>query len=313
MKQFLLPHLICPACLPGEIPLDLSTPHMSGDDIISGELFCRKCRRRFPIKEGIAFLIPDPKGYSSGGQLRYDEQDTANRYLWSHYADLMGCRGIGDANTAWADCLADRSSSALDAGCAVGRLTFEMAARNNWAVGCDLSQNFVRIARQLAHNRKLKFSLPLEGALRETFQCDLPVAWRSDNVEFIVADVLALPFARNTFRQTSSLNLLDRVTYPLAHLYEMNRVAQLHDASFLFADPFSWSTAAAPEERWLGGTASGKYAGRGIDNVRQLLTGKDKILTPPWRIIQEGEITWTMRTHTNHRELINSQFLQAVR
>lgn len=313
MKQFLLPYLICPACLPDEISLEVTAKRMEKDDIITGEFFCKKCKRRFPVKEGVATLLPDPESYSTGGQLRYDDNEMANRYLWSHYADLMGHSEASHANAAWAVCLSDKSSLALDAGCAVGRLTFEMAARSEWAVGCDLSLNFIRAARRLAQERNGTFSLPCEGNLREIFHFELPANRRSDNVEFIVANVLALPFARNTFQQTSSLNLLDRVNYPLAHLYEMNRVARSVGASFLFADPFSWTTAAAPEEKWLGGTTSGKYAGRGIDNVRLLLTGKDSILTPEWKITREGSVTWTMRSHANHRELINSVFLLAER
>ena len=313
MKQFLLPHLICPVCLPGEMPLEVAAKKMEGDDIVTGELFCKKCRKRFPIKEGIAFLLSDPGGCPVGGQLRYEEREMVNRYLWSHYADLMGCAVVREASTAWAGCLAEKVSSAFDAGCAVGRLTFEMASRSEWAVGCDLSHTFIRMARRLAHERRCTFSLPLEGNLRETFHGELPASWRSDNLEFVVADALALPFSRGTFQQVSSVNLLDRVAYPLAHLYEMNRIAQTCDASFLFADPFSWSTAAAPEERWLGGTATGKYAGRGVDNVRSLLAGKDSLLVPAWQIAREGSVTWTMRSHTNHHEVIRSEFLVAKR
>jgi uncharacterized protein YbaR (Trm112 family) len=313
MKQFLLPHLICPACLPGEIPLEPNVKRLEGNDIITGELFCKKCRQKFPIKDGIAILLPDPESYTTGGQLRYEERETANRYLWSHYADLAGDVEVCESNAAWARCLAEKTSSAFDAGCAVGRVTFEMASRSEWAVGCDLSLNFIRTARRLAHERRCSFSLPLEGNLREAFQCELPADWRFDNAEFVVANAMAIPFKKGTFHQISSLNLIDRVSYPLAHLFEMNRVAQLRDARFLFADPFSWSTTAAPEERWLGGTTTGKYAGRGIENVRQLLTGKDKILNPSWSIRGDGSISWAMRTHTNHRELIRSEYVVAER
>jgi len=313
MKQFLIPHLICPACLPGEFPLEATVKRLDRDDIVTGELFCKKCRRRFPIKAGIAVLLPTLESYSTGGQLRYEERDTLNRYLWSHYADLAGDLEVRESNAAWAGCLAQKSSSALDAGCGVGRLTFEMATRGNWAVGCDLSHSFIRMARRLVQERRCSFSLPLEGNLRESFHCELPAGWRTDNIEFIVADATALPFAQGCFQQVSSLNVLDRVHYPLVHLYEMNRVAQTEGASFLFADPFSWSATAAPEERWLGGTTAGKYAGRGIDNVRLLLTGKDKILSPAWQIKSEGSITWMMRSHANHRELIRSEFIISER
>ena len=116
MKRFLLPHLICPTCLPKEHQLLVSVGHEKDGDISTGYLSCAKCKRRFPIKEGIALLLPDPDGCLSGG-----------------------------------------------------RITFEMAARSKWAVGCDLSQSFVKTARRLARDRKLTYSLHLEGNLRETF------------------------------------------------------------------------------------------------------------------------------------------------
>lgn len=313
MKNFLLPHLICPACLPKECQLAHSIKSENDGDIITGNLTCTKCKCCFPIRDGVAYLLQHPDGGPSGGQWRYEESDIMNRYLWSHYADLAGDPENGEANMRWASYLANESVSAVDAGCSVGRVTFEMAARGGWAVGCDLSFNFIKMARRLARDRHVTFSLPLEGNLRETFHIRIPEAWRTDNLEFVVADALKMPFARNTFQQIASLNLLDRVSYPLAHLFEMNRIAKIERSSFLFADPFSWSTTAAPEELWLGGTTTGPYKGRGLENVRSLLEGKGHILTPPWNISCEGAITWKMRSHCNHCELIKSQFLIAER
>jgi len=313
MKRFLAPLLICPACLPQERPLELSATREVGDDITAGTLSCRKCRRRFPIREGIAILLPDPEATPAGGQWKYEEAATVASYLWSHFADLLGDPEAGDAYPAWARCLAPQASRAFDAGCAVGRLTFEMAQRSELAVGCDLSQAFIRTARQLARERRLTFTLPLEGNLRETFPLDIPAAWRTDNLEFIVADALRLPLARESFSQVASLNLVDRVRHPLAHLFEICRIARSTGAALLFSDPFSWSTANAPEEAWLGGTAENPYAGRGIDNVRALLAGREGILSPPWRVTREGSVLWKIRSHRNHFELIRSELLVAER
>ncbi len=314
MKRILLPHIICPACLPKEHQLSLSAHCEEDGDIITGTLSCKKCNRRFPIRDGIAHLIPDPDNGPSGGQWRYEEAEMTDRYLWSHYGDLLGVADFGVANSQWAEFLcALNPAVSFDAGCSVGRLTFEMAARSSLAVGCDLSHGFIKTARRLARERQLKFSLPLEGNLRESFCIELPDTWRSDNVEFVIADALRVPFAGDTFGQIASMNLLDRVSYPLAHLFEMNRVASNQRASFLFADPFSWSTSAAPEELWLGGTINGPYKGRGLDNVRSLLEGKCKILTPQWSISLSGVIPWKIRTHCNHYEVIRSEYLIAMR
>ncbi len=313
MKRILLPHLICPTCLPKEYPLRLTVHREMEDDIVAGILSCGKCNRRFPIREGIAHLLPNPDSGPSGGQWRYEEGGMTDRYLWSHYGDLLGDPDSGTAGAQWAASLADHISAAFEAGCSVGRITFEMAARSDLAVGCDLSGNFIKTARRLARDRHLEFTLPLEGNLLENFSLSLPESWRTDNVEFIVADALRIPFARDTFCQVASINVLDRVSYPLAHLFEMNRVARSRHASFLFADPFSWSAGPATEELWLGGTMTGPYPGRGAKNVRSLLEGQGNILVPPWRIERTETIAWRMRTHCNHYEVIKSDSLSAVR
>lgn len=310
MKRFLLPHLICPACLPKEHQLSIAVDQEEDGDIINGRLCCDRCKRRFPIRDGIALLLPNP---DSEGHWRYEDSATMNRYLWSHFADLHGETDNAQAITTWAGFLAPAGGPSLDAGCSVGRIVFEMAARSGWAVGCDLSHIFVRTARRLARERTLKYSLPLEGNLRETFQINLPETLPTENVEFVVADALRLPFARDTFQQTASLNVVDRVDYPLAHLFEMNRVACSREASFLFASPFSWTSSEIPEERWLGGTATGPYAGRALDNVRSLLEGKGKVLAPPWRIVRDSCVQWRMRSHSNHCEVFKSQTLVANR
>lgn len=314
MKRLLAPYLICPACLPREHSLDLRVDKEGeGGDISSGTLVCRSCSKRYPIRDGIALLLTDPGAAPSGGQWRYEEGGTLSTYLWSHYADLMGDREAGSAYAEWAGLLAQREGMSLDAGCATGRLTFEMAARSGFAVGCDLSLSFIRMARRIAHERAISFTLPGEGRELDEFSLSLPAEWRSDNVEFVLADVLRLPFARELFSQVSSVNLIDRVRYPLAHLYELNRVARKSPAAFLFSDPFSWSDANTPEEAWLGGTDKCAYPGRGIDNVRQLLQGKENVIAPPWHIDAAGEVWWKIRSHRNHFELIRSNFLAASR
>lgn len=314
MKRFLLPLLICPACLPREEPLTLAAvDRESGDDITSGRLDCPRCRHRFAISAGIARLLPEPEGGAAGSTWRYEDSEMVARYLWSHYADLSGVPANGAANDRWAGLLTTVAAPALDAGCAVGRLSFAMANRSAWTVGCDLSASFVTAARRLARERVLTFSLPLEGNLRETFRVTLPTDWRSDNVEFVVADALRLPFAKGAFSQASTLNLLDRVTHPLGHLFELNRVTARTGARLLFASPFSWGSDYTPETRWLGGTASGEFSGSGLDNVRLLLQGRGKILAPPWQIAASGAVEWRMRSHRNHQELINSHYLVAER
>lgn len=312
MKDFLLPHLICPACLPKEYPLAVAAAKSDRGDISDGSLSCPKCRKKFPIRDGIALVVTEPDAIQSGGQLRYEEKGVLNTYLWSQFADIGGDAEASDAYRSWSAVIPTGEFS-LDVGCAVGRMTFEATAGGGAAVGCDLSLSFIRAARALAYTRRVTFSLPFEGNLTQDFNIELPEEWKTDCVEFIVADAQRLPFRRETFDRISSLNLLDRVRYPLAHLFEINRAARTSGATLLVSSPYSWSTANTPEDAWLGGTTTGRYSGSGHENLRTLLGGRDDILKPVWYIAAEGSVWWKLRSHRNHFELIRSEYVVAKR
>ena len=111
----------------------------------------------------------------------------------------------------------------------------------------------------------------------------------------------------------ASLNLVDKIPSPLAHLREMNRVARENNSQFLISDPFSWSSDMAKQEAWLGGVTEGAYAGKGIDNIRSLLTTGNEGFLPGWKIEKQDHIWWKIRNHKNHFELIRSRFIKAGR
>jgi uncharacterized protein YbaR (Trm112 family) len=55
MKKELMNILACPVCK-GE--LELTADEEKGQEIISGSLYCRKCRVRYPIVDTIPNLLP---------------------------------------------------------------------------------------------------------------------------------------------------------------------------------------------------------------------------------------------------------------
>lgn len=311
MKKQLLDLLVCPHCLPQEHPLVADIIQERDNDIETGALQCTGCRALFPITEGVALLDPHATDIQRTTD-RYETEEVVSSYLWSHFSDLLGDEQASRAYATWAGLMRPQSGLALDAGGAVGRFTFEMSTRCDFAVGIDTSQAFVRAARQLMRQRSLVVGLKDEGLLRREATIRLPDDWRSDRVEFVVANALALPFRSKSIGLFSSLNLVDKVPSPLAHLREMNRVTRNAKAQFLLSDPFSWSTEAAPLTEWLGGTAEGRFAGKGLVNVARLLAGS-KELAPNWRVDEPGSVWWTIRTHTNHYELIRSCYVHASR
>ena len=309
MKQDLVSLLICPACLPGEVQLQETVREISRGDIEAGELRCPRCRRVYPIEDGVADLDPSGVPGGKGPANKYESAPVLSSYLWSHYADLFHDENASDAYRRWASLMEPHPGLAVDAGAAVGRFTFEMGRKADLAVGVDNSRAFIRAARELMKHRAMTVPLKQEGNIFTETLLALPPEWDSGRVEFIVADALALPFRSKTFMAQASLNLIDKVPHPLKHLHEMNRVARDNEAQLLLSDPFSWST----EEDWLGGKDNGPYSGRGMDNIIALLQGENRQLLPAWRIVRQGHIWWKIRNHANHFELIRSCFVKADR
>ena len=313
MKKLLLEMLVCPACLPDEIALKAAITEQQQEDIAEGVLTCPKCGGAYPIREGIAFLDPSPQTEANAASNKYETAPVVSSYLWSHYGDILGDPEASSAYAEWAGLVSGGPGVVLDIGAAVGRFTFEMSSTHDFAVGIDNSVAFIRAARELMIHGRIPVALRQEGLLTREETVVLPEAWKADKVEFIVADALALPFRSKSFSVLASLNIADKVPLPLKHLQEVNRTARDKEVQFVLSDPFSWSTEAAREEDWLGGTETGPYAGRGIDNIIFLLEGKDRMLLPAWRIVRQGHVWWKIRTHANHFELIRSCFVKAER
>jgi len=313
MKELLVDFLICPSCLPLEAPLKCLISEKDGEDILSGSLYCPQCNHHYPIQDGIAIILPVSSEVDPQVPSKYENAILVSSYLWAHYADILKDMNATAAYEEWAELLRDDSGVSLDAGCSVGRFTFEMSRKSGFAVGIDNSRAFIKTARQLMIDSQMAFSIPEEGLLKEQRIIKLPETFDSAKVEFVVGDVQYLPFRGNTFSSVASLNLVDKIPSPLAHLREMNRVAGETNAQFLFSDPFSWSADVAAEGKWLGGTTEGPYSGKGIDNIRSLLTTGGEGFSPRWQIEKQDRIWWKIRNHKNHFELIRSCYIKAIR
>ena len=309
MKRAILEMLVCPRCLPQEIALNGEVTREREGDITEGTLACPGCGSVYPITEGIAFLDPSPAMAAS----KYETAPVVSSYLWSHFGDLMGDPEASSAYADWTSLVSGSSGAVLDIGCAVGRFAFETSRTHDFVVGIDNSLAFIRSARGLMLAGRKTVALRQEGMLVREETVVLPAAWRTERVEFIVGDALALPFRSRTFSVAASLNIADKVPYPLKHLKEANRVSREQEAQFLLSDPFSWSEEVARQEEWLGGTDTGPFAGRGLDNIAALLAGRDRLLQPPWQVTRQGHVWWKIRTHANHFEQIRSCYVKAER
>lgn len=313
MKSFLVELMACPNCLPEENGLSLEPWETQAGEILSGKLLCAVCGRRYAIDGGIADFLGPSSPKTMGNTLRYESLEALSAYLWSHYGDVAGERSAAAAYRRWSGQIDPGYGPALDAGCAVGRFTFELSLQYDLAVGIDASRNFILTAKKLQQSGRLEFDLPEEGRCVSRRVIALPSAWDPERVEFIIADAQAIPFRRGSFGGVASLNLIDKLPRPMKHLKEVNRVARTNPVQFLFSDPFSWSTGFTAEEEWLGGQSGGRFRGAGFDNVRAIFEGKTREVEPPWTILNQGSIWWRIRNHRNHFELIRSWYFKARR
>jgi uncharacterized protein YbaR (Trm112 family) len=310
MKRQLVDSLVCPVCLPAERKLLVESMEALGNEVLRGFLQCTSCGRQFPIEDGIPDFLPPTTVTSQG---RYEQPRVLSSYLWSHYADLFGDEEATAAYGHWSSQLNPGVGMALDVGYAVGRFTFELSRKVDFAVGIDTSREFIRKARELQQTGELEFDLVEEGCLTRRQTIRVPTSRARGSVEFMLADAQALPFLNGAFTCVASLNVVDKIPRPMTHLRELNRVAKGSGAQLLFSDPFSWSKDFAGEEEWLGGLPGGACPGAGLDNVRAILEGRQPGLAPPWTIHDHGSVWWKLRTHRNHFELIRSWYLKAIR
>ena len=316
MKKWLEGVLICPECAPHEVPLDLKVGEVreeDSDDVIEGELSCPACSRAYTIHNGVAVLLPDASKAALMNDAGYNSRSMLSAYLWSHFCDMLKDPQATEAYRTWSSYFRESSGWALDIGCSVGRLSFELSKTHSRVIGIDTSVSFIEKARELLRNRKLRFDLIVEGFITEERACEFDPRWAYDRVEFVVADALALPFPKNYFSTVTSINVLEKVSRPIQHMLDVSRVLKDTRSMFVFSDPFSWDETALDPALWLGGIKSADIQPRGIDTVIELLNGKDGIMSPPLTIADRGKVQWKIRKTENLWEHITSLFVVGTR
>ncbi len=309
MKKWVADRLICPECIAKQIPLELISHKETFDDIIEGKLECRRCHRQYPISGGIATLLPDKTRTVVNSKNGYNSPAMLSAYLWSHFSDLLNEKLATDAYRVWSNSFQPTQGDALDVGCAVGRLAFELSQTHERVIGVDTSLPFIAKAREILRQERLNFELILEGHLTEVRNLPFNNGWNFDRIDFIVADAQALPFADQNFATIAAINILEKVPDPLQHLAEVNRVLRQNASMFLFSDPFSWDASVSSPEQWLGGNGTGRYSARGIDTMRRFFTGEYGVFDPPLNITAQGDVSWKIRKTENLWEYITSQYL----
>ncbi|HCY83831.1 MAG TPA: methyltransferase type 11, partial [Desulfobacteraceae bacterium] len=223
MKKWMIEELICPECLiqdrNNEIPLTPDIRSETDEDILNGKLTCEACNRQYDISEGIAVVVPEATLPVTRETTGYGSFSMLSSYLWSHFSEFFNGPDATDAYKQWASAFTpqqgdDHTGWALDIGCSVGRLTFELTKTHERAIGIDTSLSFIRAARNVAAQQHLEFDMILEGQIMKTQSSSLDPDFKFPHAEFIVADAMALPFRSGRFATASTVNILEKVPDP---------------------------------------------------------------------------------------------------
>lgn len=309
-----------------------------GDTVYEGVIHCPDpaCLLEYPIVDGIPLLLPDIRSYLSDnlnhlvgrqdlsatiesmlgdaagpGTLFDTSRQHLSTYAWDSYADLDPDEevhaGAHEGPGAIVRCLdaglelLSRSTAPpmIDVGCAVGRTTFELAAKTDGLVlGVDVNFSMLKLAALVLGKSRVSYPRRRIGVVydRRDFAASFPDAER---VDFWACDALALPFADDSFRFVLGLNLLDCVTSPHALLQSIGQILQAGGQTLL-STPYDWSQATTPMEAWLGGHSQrGPGEGAAESLLRSLLTpGQHPQSLENLRLTGEiDDFPWQARVH----------------
>jgi SAM-dependent methyltransferase len=174
-----------------------------------------------------------------------------------------------------------KETNVLDVGCALGRMTFELAKHGMaQAIGIDTSREFITACHQIANNQHESIAYPV-----------LPQA----KVSFLIADAQELPFGGNAFQCVLCLNLIDRVAHPKRVIEEITRVLS-PTGLLLISDPYEWEEERTTPAEW-------------IANMRDLFSQSD------WEtVLEKDRVPFTIQvydrkisTYANHTLLLRKR------
>jgi len=322
----------CPVCARADRPdAALELHHVErrdGDDILEGALVCPSpaCRFEYPILDGIPLLVPHLRdvltsqldairgadlstyaesllGDATGPGSEFDRVryhlSTYGRSHWPAEAD-GGPGSITALLDAALDLLPSPPTGAwIDVGCSLGRSTFALAARTgDLALGLDLNLAMLRVARGVLRDGRARYPLRRVGIVYERVDLAVDPPAR-ERVDFWACDATCLPLPEASAAGALSLNLLDCVNYPLAHLVELGRVVR-PGGDALLSTPYDWSPGATPVEAWIGGHSQrAPHGGSSASELRRILSADDAAGAHTGLAIEaeRDDVPWHVHVH----------------
>ncbi|HUG05632.1 MAG TPA: putative 4-mercaptohistidine N1-methyltransferase [Candidatus Limnocylindria bacterium] len=178
---------------------------------------------------------------------------------------------------------------ALDLGCGVGGLTFELARICDEVVGIDFSRRFIAAARELQRRGRLRYDRVDSGVLTTPRTARVPASIDRSRVAFEVGDATALRDDIDVFDVVIMANLLDRLREPMRCLRRLGKIVK-PGGQVVISSPYTWLEDYTPRSNWLGGVVR---RGRRLDTHDSLV----RALRGDFTLERRIDVPFTMRDH----------------
>ena len=211
-------------------------------------------RRHFFQHAGFRYVESD--SLVDGEYNMYETDSLISQYLEFHYgSEYFGIKNFPKACIDKIQPLLDKTSKALDIGCAVGRSSFELARYFDKVDALDFSTRFILNAINLRDQGKIRYLVDDEGeltSLKEFRLSELVLADKANNVEFTQGDACNLKPKYSDYDLIFAGNLIDRLYEPRVFLQDM--IHRLNQGGLLvITSPYTWLEEYTDKDNWLGG------------------------------------------------------------
>jgi putative 4-mercaptohistidine N1-methyltranferase len=244
----------------------------------------------------------------------YETDQYLNEYLLFHFGSakqicpfLSRPSGINFHQRIVDDCLngwqSSAASQALDVGCGVGRMTFELSRKVSFAVGMDTSQNFIRAAKHIQKYGKHSVFIKEEGNIFSRDIVSLPRDLRGGKVRFERGDASKL--RKESYDVVAAINLIDRIPKPRKFLNQLPLVVS-RKGLLILGSPYTWMSSYTASSNWLGGYVAGTKPQWTSSRIVQLLK-------PAFRLVKKRDFPFLIREHRRKYQWGVSEVLVFIR
>lgn len=177
---------------------------------------------------------------------------------------------------------------ALDLGCGVGGITFELARVCDEVVGIDRSRRFIATARELQRSGRVRYERVEAGAITTPRTARVPPGIDRSRVRFEIGDAAAPRDGLGTFDVVVLANLLDRLHDPLRCLRALPGLVR-PGGQLVISSPYTWLVDHTPRSRWLGGVVRDGRQVSVHGSLRRALQG--------FELVRRIDVPFTIRDH----------------